>query len=90
MVEDAVDRLPSHRDSIQIITPLAGLMTNLFLLDGWRNTNPNKKAYTLMQKATGSQSRIDRIYASQDIVNNTSEWEITKTAVPTNHRMVTA
>jgi len=43
------------------------------------------------QSATGSQSRIDRIYVSHNMAPLTSEWRMDSTGIPhTDHRMVSA
>ncbi|KAF9266934.1 hypothetical protein L218DRAFT_758195 [Marasmius fiardii PR-910] len=45
--------------------------------------------YTYLQKSTGSQSRIDRIYAKQPLMEDTFEWSIKAVGIPTDHRLVT-
>ncbi|RDB23311.1 Transposon TX1 uncharacterized protein [Hypsizygus marmoreus] len=89
VVEDAIDRLPSHPDSPTAAEPLADLKSTFQLQDGWREVHPTDKKYSFFQKATGSQSRIDRIYTTPQIINNSKSWEIKHTAIPTDHQMVT-
>lgn len=73
VVEDSIDRLPSHRDALSTTLPLTEMMSSFQLVDRWRETHLNRKEYTLIQKATGSESRIDR----------------KETAIPSDHKMAT-
>jgi len=41
IVEDALDRLPSHSDPAGPVSGLDNFRARLHLQDGWRNTNPN-------------------------------------------------
>ncbi|KAI0348931.1 hypothetical protein OH77DRAFT_1499698 [Trametes cingulata] len=50
--------------------------------------NPTTKMYTYIQSATGSQSRIDRIYVSRTVEKDVDDWCSTTTGVPTDHKMV--
>ncbi|OBZ72435.1 Transposon TX1 uncharacterized protein [Grifola frondosa] len=88
VTEDAIDRLPAHHDTPGAIEALHLLKEQLHLQDGWRATNPSTKAYSLLQIATGSQSRIDRIYATEPIIRTATDWAIQDTPVNTDHRMV--
>jgi hypothetical protein len=40
IVEDALDRLPSHPDNINAVDALDELKTYLGMMDGWRETYP--------------------------------------------------
>ncbi|THU80459.1 hypothetical protein K435DRAFT_874372 [Dendrothele bispora CBS 962.96] len=51
-----VDRLPAHNDPEEATEALDNLKILTNLHDGWRDTYPDKKAYTFHQTATGSQS----------------------------------
>ncbi len=63
MVEDSLDRLPAHSDQENTTDALDNLKQLLGLEDGWRNTFPQKIAFTYLQSnGSKSQSRIDRIY----------------------------
>jgi len=88
IVEDALDRLPSHTDPHHPVDNLDNLWTKFQLKDGWRTTNPETKCFSFLQKGTGIQSRIDRIYASDNIIKTASDWMITTTAINTDHKMV--
>ncbi|KAF6742337.1 Endonuclease/exonuclease/phosphatase [Ephemerocybe angulata] len=62
VVEEPIDRLPPRGD--------AQASDLLRLNDGWRQENPSKTQYTYVQDSTGSQSRIDRIYATQPFADH--------------------
>lgn len=64
MVEEAINRLPSHRDNEQTVERLGQLISDFRLIDGWRDSYPRRKGYMFLQKGTGMESRIDRIYAT--------------------------
>ncbi|KAK7015416.1 hypothetical protein R3P38DRAFT_2543727 [Favolaschia claudopus] len=40
------------------------------------------------QRATGSQSRTDRVYVKRGIFDQTYEWVIQTAGIPTDHKMV--
>jgi exonuclease III len=90
MVEDSLDRLPTHNDQEDTTEALDSLKQALGLEDGWRNTFPHKAAYTYLQSnGTKSQSRIDRIYSKPSITATAREWKITTTGMPhADHKMV--
>ncbi len=90
MVEDSLDRLPTHNDQEDTTEALDNLKQALELEDGWRNIFPHKAAYTYLQSnGTKSQSRIDRIYSKPCIIATAREWKITTTAMPhADHKMV--
>ncbi|KAK7007332.1 hypothetical protein R3P38DRAFT_3212320 [Favolaschia claudopus] len=58
LVEDAIDRLPSHEDSNSAVEAFQDLKAYLGLVDGWRETYPTTRAYTFTQPIAlgGSQS----------------------------------
>ncbi|KAF5375493.1 hypothetical protein D9615_009178 [Tricholomella constricta] len=89
VVEDMLDRLPAYTDPQEAVEELNELRNLLRLKDGWRTTFPTTKAYTFLQEATSSQSRLDRIYASEEIMQSAREWKIEPSGIPgTDHRMV--
>jgi hypothetical protein len=88
IVEDALDHLPSHIDPHHPVDNLNNLQTKFQLKDGWCTTNPESKCFSFLQKSTRVQSRIDRIYASDNIIKTASDWMITTTAINTDHKMV--
>jgi hypothetical protein len=88
LVEDAIDRLPSHTDPAGPVSALSIFRTSHQLCDGWRATHPTRKYFSFLQKSTGVQSRIDRIYTSNEILKSAIDWEIEYTAVMTDHKMI--
>ncbi|THU75930.1 DNase I-like protein [Dendrothele bispora CBS 962.96] len=80
MVETGlIDRLPAHDDTEEAIDALDSIEMKYNLKDGWLNTYPDKKAYTFLQTATGSQTRIDRIYVTDQIMSTAREWKMEPT-----------
>ncbi len=90
MVEDSLDRLPSHCDQGSTTEALDDLKQLLGLEDGWRNTYPQTLAFTYLQSnGQKSQSRIDRIYSKPSIIKTAREWKISATGMPhADHKMV--
>ncbi|KAF8061861.1 Endonuclease/exonuclease/phosphatase [Lyophyllum atratum] len=89
MVEDLVDRLPMRSDPLIATDALQDLTAKLGLVDGWRETFPTNKAYTLLHSSNGTQSRIDRIYISPQTMKTARDWKIEVTGVPNaDHGMV--
>ncbi|KAI0687595.1 Endonuclease/exonuclease/phosphatase, partial [Earliella scabrosa] len=88
VVEDAEDRLPSRCDNAEAVHELGKLKAAKRLVDGWREENPGTKKFTYLQMATGSQSRIDRIYIKRKLVAKAVKWVIEDSGVPTDHRLV--
>ncbi|KAI0327201.1 DNase I-like protein, partial [Cubamyces sp. BRFM 1775] len=89
LVEDALDRLPARMDREAAREELTDTMTAWNLLDGWRACNETTKAYTYLHAANGSQSRLDRIYVTEQLYRDSNVWEIRDSGLPTDHRMVT-
>ncbi|KAJ7276388.1 Endonuclease/exonuclease/phosphatase, partial [Mycena haematopus] len=88
VVEEAIDRLPARQDPPMPTRELDLLLTNLRLIDGWRKTYPNTRAYTYMHRGGASQSRLDRIYIKRDKYLQAYDWQIQTVGVSTDHRMV--
>jgi exonuclease III len=76
MVEDAIDRLPSHSDNTNTCNALSDLKKQLDVKDGWRNHNGNEKGYTYMQKPNMIRSHLDRIYTTEKIFETAVDWDI--------------
>ncbi|KAH8827498.1 hypothetical protein DL96DRAFT_1465192, partial [Flagelloscypha sp. PMI_526] len=88
-VEDSIDRMPMHPDQTSAVAALDSLKASLHVADGWRETYTDKKAYTYYQKATKSQSRIDRIYATEQIIQSAREWKIESVPdILTDHALI--
>lgn len=88
IVEEPIDRLPCRADPEAPTTALDLLLTRLKLVDGWRKTYPNTRAYTYIQSHSGSQSRLDRIYIRRDEYAQAYDWQISTVGISTDHRMV--
>ncbi|KAJ7873734.1 hypothetical protein B0H13DRAFT_2348892 [Mycena leptocephala] len=58
IVEDAIDRLLHRPDEDEAVNALSSFKYLLGFKDGWRDTNPDEKAYTFTH-VSGSHSRID-------------------------------
>lgn len=86
-MEDAIDQLPAHNNYGGASEALH-LRHNISLYDGWRECNPHNKSFFYRQKATRALSRIDRIYASRDLVSTALDWDMKWTAISTDHKMV--
>ncbi|PPQ71789.1 hypothetical protein CVT25_005500 [Psilocybe cyanescens] len=90
MVEDALDRFPSRNDTAAQTESLRKLKDLFSLTDGWRRSNEDTCTYSFTQTATGSRSRIDRIYTTEPLFANSREWQINQTAIHTDHKLVSA
>ncbi|KAI0719406.1 Endonuclease/exonuclease/phosphatase, partial [Cerioporus squamosus] len=88
VVEEAGDRLPPHPDQVDAVDALRRLTGYLRVSDGWRVNNPREKAFTYLQTATGSQSRIDRVYVTEELMRRAEDWTISGPGFPTDHRVV--
>ncbi|KAF5387685.1 hypothetical protein D9615_000029 [Tricholomella constricta] len=88
VVEDSLDRYPPHQDRRQPTEALARLKQHLHLLDGWRQENPTRMEYTFRAGSSTIESRIDRIYVSNNILKKSYQWEINITGISTDHKMV--
>ena len=89
IIEDAANCLPSHPDPPQATKALTELKLCLKLSDGWRKANPLPECqYTFAQPGVSSRSRIDRIYATDKIINRASEWSIENPVTPTDHQLI--
>jgi exonuclease III len=90
LVEDALDRLPAHRDHQGATEELANLKSVLNFQDGWRHENPDEKNYTYTQSEQqgGAKSRIDRIYVTNYRLKYCKEWELNAPGIPTDHKLV--
>ncbi|TFK80342.1 DNase I-like protein [Polyporus arcularius HHB13444] len=91
-VEDAIDRLPTHAGPDASLSALDDLKLSLGLMmaDGWRTTNPTSQDYTF-HRGSGQNavfSRLDRIYVTIELFNNSREWRISEAGVKTDHSLV--
>ena len=90
IVEDSLDRLPCHPDNPNAIAALGELKYNLDLVDGWRQTYPDRREYSHQHTPNASQGRIDRVYITNTLLRPASEWKIESTTIETDHWVVSA
>ncbi|KAG1766764.1 Endonuclease/exonuclease/phosphatase [Suillus occidentalis] len=92
IVEDTLDRLPPKQDNKHATVALMCLKLSLDLRDRWRAENPDLLAYTYAQSSTqgGQQSRIDRIYISENILSFSKDWTIEPAGIATDHQLISA
>ncbi|KIJ60424.1 hypothetical protein HYDPIDRAFT_61309, partial [Hydnomerulius pinastri MD-312] len=92
LVEDVLDRLPSHMDTHLATEALSDLKRELNLVDGWRAVNPDHTAFTFSQSRAqgGRQSHIDKIYITREALTYIKEWQIEPSGLPTDHQLVSA
>ena len=90
VTEDSIDRVPAHPDDDKAIEALRELRREWNIQDTWRHINPSARCFTYHANANGSQvqSRLDRIYTSQEASQFVFEWKTRPSAVPTDHWMV--
>jgi hypothetical protein len=87
LTEEAIDRMPAHLDDPRAIEALRELRHNWDLQDAWRKAYPEGRVFTYRSHANQTKSRLDRIYIAQQTLDLTYDWEITPSAVPTDHWM---
>jgi exonuclease III len=89
VIEDAIDRLPAREDCTPAVEALDQLKQAMRLVDGWRETFPDTKAYTYRHDGTHIQSQIDRIYLTKRLQETAREWKMETVGIPQlDHRMV--
>ena len=88
IVETSLDRLPAHPDPRSTVNELEEFKSDLSLMDGWRHNNPTARAFSYHQKSSGASSRIDRIYTTEAILENSREWKIENSGMETDHKIV--
>ncbi|XP_006457293.1 hypothetical protein AGABI2DRAFT_51211, partial [Agaricus bisporus var. bisporus H97] len=89
MTEDAIDRCNGTLDPPETTSAMANLKYTLSLVDGWRQTFPTEKAYTLQHRSNHHRSRIDRIYMTPSLLDMAENWQIDYPPITTDHKMVT-
>ena len=87
--EDPLDRAPAKPDSQAATTALRECRQRLGVRDSWRFRFPAERTFTFTT-LNHTMSRIDRIYAREDLENNISDWTNTIPSIPTDHKMVSA
>ncbi|KAF9455644.1 Endonuclease/exonuclease/phosphatase, partial [Collybia nuda] len=87
-VENELDRFPHHKDKTGITDEFEKLRKKYKWIDGWRIHNPTEKNFSYFQTTSGSMSRIDRIYLTQELYTYAYNWEITTSANISDHDIV--
>ncbi|TRM66515.1 hypothetical protein BD626DRAFT_396799, partial [Schizophyllum amplum] len=87
MVEDGVDRLPHKTPSKSAVKALQDLRSTYRLVDGWREINPDTKAYT-HEYSQGGRARLDRIYVTPDVLKQSHSWMIESVGSLTDHDLI--
>ncbi len=88
LVENALDRLPMREDPLSPVRALQRLCRGIKVQDVWRIWNPEERMFSFMQSATGSQSRIDRVYVGTDFRKNITGWDNIGPGFVTDHRLI--
>ena len=65
--------------------PWTMLLENLRLADAYRSQYPNKVVYSFVSKQ--AKSRLDRVYASEDLIRKVVRQRYTRTPFPTAHKL---
>ncbi|PPQ74327.1 hypothetical protein CVT24_000429 [Panaeolus cyanescens] len=89
LVENRIDRTSRRPDHGEAVRSLQSLTSDLHLFDQWREDNPGIHEFTYLQKATGAQSRIDRIYVKHDIARHCCHWKNKHSGIESDHKLLT-
>ena len=87
LVEEPIDRAPTHTDHDIAIECLRDLRLDHNLIDAWRQENPTTRMFTYAGP-NGSLSRLDRIYARATITRSLYDWDLAHTSIPSDHAMI--
>ncbi|KAI0334322.1 DNase I-like protein, partial [Cubamyces sp. BRFM 1775] len=88
VVEDPMDRLPPREDHEGARNALKRWTAARNLVDGWRRSNVDVKAFTYMHASNGHQSRLDRIYLKARLEKDADNWEMAESGIKTDHKLV--
>lgn len=90
MFESSLDQLPMAEDHWSAVSALGELNEFLGMKDGWTSTYPDTKSFTFMADGSrNSQSRLDRIYATNRVFETAHDWRIEPNGIPgTDHDIV--
>ncbi len=88
IVESPMDRYPQRPDQASAVEALQRVCLQWRLKDEWRARYHDERVYTYLQTATGSQSRIDRLYMNPRMAVNAVEWETMGPGFATDHQLV--
>ncbi|PPQ81543.1 hypothetical protein CVT24_000305, partial [Panaeolus cyanescens] len=92
IVENKIDRFPPHPDQKGPVEALQTMRDKYGLIDQWRNENPTTREFTYKQalEEKPSQSRIDRIYLTQDLAKHSYEWKMEHPGIESDHKLTSA
>ena len=88
IVEDPIDRAPTHLDKEDAISALCNLQETHNMQDTWHHTFPTECAFTFCTH-TETQSRLDHIYALLSHQKNLFQWNMGLSGVPMDHDLIT-
>ncbi|EIN12479.1 DNase I-like protein, partial [Punctularia strigosozonata HHB-11173 SS5] len=88
VVEDDVDRAPPRKELESAVMALRECRQALNVHDAWREEYPSSRNYTYISKATGSMSRLDRMYIADDRRKDVYEWCCQTASLKSDHRIV--
>lgn len=88
LVEEPIDRKPAKPSPSAPLISFQTLKNDFSPQDGWRTHNPTKIQFTFSQNNRAIESRLDRIYTSNRIFENSYGWSIDKVAINTDHELV--
>ena len=87
LTEDPLDRTPVRPDNENAILALRSCRHMLDVRDSWRQSSPTERTFTFTT-TSHTMSRIDRIYAREDIEENLTNWSHDVSGIPSDHKMV--
>ena len=88
ITEDPLDRTPARPDYERAIAALRSCRHTLEVRDSWRLAFPSERTFTFTT-TSHTMSRIDRIYAREELENNLTDWSHDVSSIPSDHKMVT-
>ena len=90
VTEDTIDRSPPHPDEQNAITAIRETRHQWGLHDAWRHAYPNQKIFTYRAISNDQpiKSRLDRIYTTSNIAQQSFNWQHNASPVPTDHWLV--
>lgn len=68
IVEEAINRLPSHTDPAEAISALISLKSQFNIADSWCRENPTTLDFSFQMVNKLVQFRINKIYISKDLI----------------------
>lgn len=87
-VEDSIDRLPEHRDELELTQTFNEVKSALKLVDAWRYQYTTEREYSYTHCHYRSVARIDRIYSNESTANRLSNWKFEPIGDLSDHDLV--